>query len=61
MIGSLTILTVAPAMGYAVQHHGFSAAWALVGAAAFGTLLGSAVMQGEEELLRSVSPGTNHT
>ncbi|MDQ2914991.1 MAG: MFS transporter [Chloroflexota bacterium] len=50
MIGSLTILTVAPAMGYAVQQYGFSAAWTLVGAAAFLALLGSAVMRGEEEL-----------
>jgi MFS family permease len=50
MIGNLAILTVAPAMGYALQHYGFSVAWTLVGVAALLALFGSLVMRGEEEL-----------
>lgn len=50
ILGSLVVLTAAPAMGYAVQAFGFWAAWCLVLAIAFGALIATRVVRGEEEL-----------
>jgi nitrate/nitrite transporter NarK len=50
MMGSLVILIAAPAMGYAVQAVGFSAAWSFVLIIALGALLATRVVRGEEEL-----------
>ena len=50
MIGSLVILVATPAMGFAVQTYGFSAAWAICAAIALVSLMGTALMRGEEEL-----------
>ncbi|MEP6693706.1 MAG: MFS transporter [Chloroflexota bacterium] len=48
--GTLGVMMGAPAMGYAVQTSGFSAAWLFVGAVSAVALVGTVFMRGEEEL-----------
>jgi len=49
--GLVSALAAAPAMGYAVQTWGFSAAWLILGAISVGALAITFVMRGEEDLV----------
>lgn len=51
ILGSVVFLVATPAMGFAVQTYGFSAAWAICVAIALLSLAGTAFMRGEEDLL----------
>ena len=48
--GTAGVIVGAPAMGYAVQTFGFSAAWLFVGGVSAVAFVGTAFMRGEEEL-----------
>lgn len=49
--GMIGTLVGAPAMGYATQTWGFSAAWLFLGTFSLAALLGTFAMTGEEELI----------
>ena len=48
--GTFGVMVGAPAMGYAVQRYGFTAAWAFVAAVASAAFVVTFLMRGEEEL-----------
>src|SRR4051812_12396147 len=48
--GTFGVMVGAPVMGFAVQHYGFTAAWAFVAAVAIAAFVVTFLMRGEEEL-----------